>query len=535
VPVLAGAALFEEGGNEAVAFLLDLSEQKRAEEALRRSEAYSAEAQSLSHSGSWHWNVCTGEVNWSQEYCAIFGFDFAKDKPSYELFIERVHPEDRARVEQVLWVDVREKRDFHGEYRLLLPEGVIKSVVSIGRCRVSQSGDVEYIGAVIDATERKRAEEALRRSESYLAEAQRLSHTGSFGWDVSSGEIYWSAETFRIFEYQPTSKVTVEMVVKRTHPEDRAFVQRQIDKVSHERKDFDIEHRLLMPDGSTKHVRVVGHPSTSGESGHFEFVGAVTDITERKRADQERERLRQAQADLAHLNRVSTMGELTASLAHEIKQPISAAATDAETCFQWLAREQPDLGEAQDAALRIMKDVTCASEIINRIVSLFKKDLPQRELVDLNGVIQEMIVLLRSEASRHSISIHSHLSEGLPKVMVERVGLQQVLMNLMLNAIEAMKEMGAPGKLTIASQQTENHQLLVSVTDTGVGLPLEQAEQIFNAFFTSKPQGTGMGLPISRSIIELHGGRLWAAASNCGPGATFQFTLPLETAARQSA
>jgi C4-dicarboxylate-specific signal transduction histidine kinase len=270
------------------------------------------------------------------------------------------------------------------------------------------------------------------------------------------------------------------------------------------------------------------------EKGGNEVVAFIMDISEQKQTEEERERLRRAQADLAHLNRVSTMGELTASLAHEIKQPMFAAAADAETCVRWLAREQPDLAEAQEAALRLMKDVSRASDIINRIVSLFKKDVPQREMVVVNGVIQEMITLLRSEASRYSISIQAELTEGLPKFMADRVALQQVLMNLMLNAIEAMKEMSTPRKLTIATRQDENRQIIVSVTDTGVGLPPGHEEQIFTTFFTSKPQGIGMGLPISRSIIESHGGRLWAS-SNSGPGATFQFALPLEAAARQSA
>jgi signal transduction histidine kinase len=228
------------------------------------------------------------------------------------------------------------------------------------------------------------------------------------------------------------------------------------------------------------------------------------------------------------------MGEMTASLAHEIKQPMFAASADAETCVRWLARDRPDLAEAQEAALRLMKDVGRASDIINRIVSLFKKEAPHRELVDLNGVVREMITLLRSEASRYSISIHAELTEGLPKIMADRVGIQQVLMNLTLNAVEAINEKGIPGRLTIATRQDENRQIIVSVTDTGVGLPPEHEEQIFNTFFTSKPQGIGMGLPISRSIIESHGGRLWAA-SNPGPGATFQFALPLEAAARQHA
>jgi PAS domain S-box-containing protein len=260
----------------------------------------------------------------------------------------------------------------------------------------------------------------------------------------------------------------------------------------------------------------------------LKWYGISTDIEDRKRAEEERETLRQ---DLAHINRVSTMGELTASLAHEIKQPISAAATDAETCFQWLARDRPDVPEAQEAALRIMKDTTRASDIINRIVSLFRKHAPRRELVDVNDVIQEMIGLLRSEAGRYSISIDSDLSDGLPKVMAERVGLQQILMNLMLNAIEAMREIGAPGKLMIATRQ-DDHQLHISVIDTGVGLPPGQAEHVFKPFFTSKPQGTGMGLPISRSIVESHGGRLWATA-NSGRGTTFQFTLPLGEAASE--
>jgi signal transduction histidine kinase len=255
---------------------------------------------------------------------------------------------------------------------------------------------------------------------------------------------------------------------------------------------------------------------------------------ERKLAREERERLRQAQADLAHINRVTTMGELTASMAHEIKQPISAAVTDARTCLRWLGRDEPDVAEASEAASRVATDVTRAAEIISRISLLFKKGAPQRELVDVNEVIREMIVLLRGEASRYSISVCGELANDLPKIMVDRVQLQQVLMNLMLNGIEAMKDVGVGGELTIKSQQGDSSQLLISVGDTGAGLEPEQAEQIFNAFYTTKAQGTGMGLPISRSIIESHGGRLWVSP-NLGRGATFQFTLPSEDVAREAA
>jgi len=250
---------------------------------------------------------------------------------------------------------------------------------------------------------------------------------------------------------------------------------------------------------------------------------------ERKLAREERERLRQSQADLAHMNRVTTMGELTASLAHEIKQPITAAVTDARTCLRWLRRDAPDVAEACEAASRIVTDVTRAADIISRISLLFKKGTLQHELVDVNELIREMIVLLRNEAARYSISIHSDLAEDLPRVMADRVQLQQVFMNLMLNGIDAMREATGGSELTIKSETGDGH-LLVSVSDTGVGFPPERKDQIFTAFFTTKDNGTGMGLAISRSIIESHGGRLWAADGS-ERGATFQFTLPAPVAA----
>jgi len=380
-----------------------------------------------------------------------------------------------------------------------------------------------------EVLQRQRAEEALQRSEAYLAEAQRISHTGSFGWDVSSGQIFWSEETFRIFEYDPANKPTVEVILRRTHPEDRVFFQETLDQIARDRKAFDFEHRLLLPDGSVKYVQVVGHASINDESGNFEFVGAVTDITERRRAEEERERLRQVQADLAHVTRMTTMGELTASLAHEIKQPISAALTDAKTCLRWLGHDVPDVPEAGEAASRLVRDVTRAADIIARVSSLFKKGALQRELVDVNELIREMIILLRSEANRYSIAIRTELAEDLPKVMADRVQLQQVFMNLMLNGIDAMKETTGGVELSIKSE-AEDGRLLISVSDTGVGLPPGQGDMIFQAFFTTKDNGTGMGLPISRSIIESHGGRLWAAGTS-GRGATFQFTLPATLAA----
>jgi signal transduction histidine kinase/DNA-binding NarL/FixJ family response regulator len=376
-----------------------------------------------------------------------------------------------------------------------------------------------------DRAQRKLAEEALRRSEMYLAEAQALSHTGSFGWEILSGEIYWSDETYRIFEIEPTTKPTVQLTLDRTHPDDRVYLRQVIERVTLERRSFSAEHRLRMPNGLVKHVRVVARRATSEDPERVLFIGAVTDITERKLAEQQRERLRQLEGDLAHINRVSTMGELAASLAHEIKQPITAVATNAGAVLRWLHREPPEIERACQNASRIIDATDRAVHIVDRNRALYSRETTQRELIDLNEIIREMVDLLRDTAHRHAVSVRSELDPALPTISADRVQLQQVLMNLMLNGIEAMKE--ESGELSVTSTRTEDSELLVAVSDSGIGLPDIGPERIFEAFFTTKRDGTGMGLSISRRIIESHGGRLWASA-NAGRGATFQFTLPME-------
>jgi C4-dicarboxylate-specific signal transduction histidine kinase len=414
--------------------------------------------------------------------------------------------------------------------RLLLR--VAANQAGIGLQEARRSGEQKRVAETLEqrVAERTRqltaVNEELRRSEAYLAEAQRLSLTGSFGWRVSTGEILWSEETFRIFQYDRTTKPTVELILQRVHPEDAALAKQTIERASQDGRDFDLEHRLLMPDGAVKYLHVVAH-KVKDSSGNVEFVGAVTDITAAKQAE---EALRQAQADLAHVSRVTTVGELTASLAHEVNQPIAAAVTNANTCLRWLAGDTPNLEEARAAATRIVKDGTRAAEIISRTRLLFKKGAPRRELVDVNEVIREMIVLLRSEATRYSISVRTELAADLPQVIGDRVQLQQVMMNLMSNGIDAMKDADGTRELIVNSQRAENEQLLVSVSDTGVGLPPQQASQIFDAFFTTKLHGTGMGLSISRSIVESHGGRLWAADKS-PRGASFHLTLPTKVEA----
>jgi PAS domain S-box-containing protein len=500
------------------------------EEKLQQSQAYLAEAQRLTHTGSWAWRVAGGKAtHLSEEWYRIYGFDPEEGLSAWEKRLQRMHPEDRDKWQEITNRAIREKSNYEGEHRILLPDGTVKHTHTVGHPVLNASGDVvEFVGTMMDVTERKRADEALLRSEGYLAEAQRLTRTGSWAWNVATRRsVYWSEENYRLFGFDPEGGIpSDEAFYERVHPEDRDRVRKAVFlEKPNEGSHFDIEFRIVLPGGEIKYVRSTGHPVRNQSGDLLEYVGTSVDVTERKRVDQERERLRQLQADLARVTRVTTMGELTASLAHEVNQPIAAASTNANTCLRWLAGDTPNIEEARAAAMRIVKDGKRAAEIMSRIRHVFKKGTSERELVEVNEIIREMIVLLRGEITRYNITVVTDLAEDLPQVMADRVQLQQVLMNLVINGIEAMKDTDGTRKLAITSQRTENEKVVVSITDSGVGLPPQQAEQIFNAFFTTKPDGTGMGLRISRSIIESHGGRLWAA-DNSPRGASFYFNLP---------
>jgi PAS domain S-box-containing protein len=686
---------------EYVGAVMDVTAAQRTEETLRDREACLAEAQRLSHTGSWARVSATGEMRyWSEECYRMLGFDPRGELPRFEAFLQRVHPDDQARIRKIVDTATREKVAYQVDYRIVHPGGNIRDIHTVGHPVFSPSGElVEFVGTVMDVTERKQGEalrdgesrilemiardapldqtleklvnvveaqfsgllcsvllldedgqhvrhgaapslpeaynkaidglsigpqagpcgtamyrkqpvvvtdiledplwapyrrvaepyglracwsnpilahsgralgsfamyyreprspspaetrslemathlagiaierkltqERLQRGEAYLAEAQRLSHTGSWAFNAREA-VYWSEENFRIWGFNPRNGLPDrEAVVQRIHPEDRDRVVECVRNAIRERTDYAVDFRIVLPDEGVRYLHGTGQPVFSTRGEIVEIVGTSVDVTERKRAEEERERLRQAQADLAHINRVTTMGELTASLAHEIKQPITAAVTNARTCLRWLERDTPDVAEARGAASRLVSDVTRASDIISRISFLFKKGAQQHELVDVNELVREMVALLRSEAARYSISIRCDLAEDLPMAMADRIQLQQVFMNLMLNGIDAMNDNGCCGsELTITTERMKNGHLLISVSDTGVGLP-QKPEEIFSAFFTTKPQGTGMGLPISRSIIESHGGRLWAD-SNSGRGASFHFTLPAEVESRHA-
>jgi PAS domain S-box-containing protein len=375
-----------------------------------------------------------------------------------------------------------------------------------------------------DITERKRAEDALRRiQDTYLAEAQQLSHTGSFGWKVSSGEIFWSEEGFRIFGFDPTTRPSIELVLARVHPDELAVVQRVIDRAANDRQDFAFEHRLRLPGGTVKHVRVVARAMRS-DTGNVDFVGAVMDVTSIRLAERE---LQNTRTELAHVMRVTSLGELTASIAHEVNQPLGAVVANAEACLGWLDRESPDLHEAHAAIERIIRDGHRAGEVIRRVRALIKRTDAQMAPLDVNEIISEARTIVEHELLRYRVSLRMEPSTDLPAVFGDRIQLQQVVLNLIINGIEAMQSItDRQRELTIRSRQDETQQVQVTVMDCGIGLPAESAHRIFDAFVTTKSTGMGMGLSICRSIIQAHGGRIWAS-SNEPFGAKVQFTLPL--------
>src|ERR1700720_4159869 len=501
----------------------DITERKRSEEALKRSQFYLSEGQRIAHIGSWAFDD-SGHY-WSDELYKIYGLDPQNGAPTVEQYLALIHPQDRASMAETIRRMQEEQCGFDQVERIIRPDGELRYIRAVAVPLVEQGLFKGFIGTTMDVTEQELLTQELRREQAYLAEAQSLTHIGSWATNFYTKQMFHlSDETFRLHGFNPRNgPIPLEHFFETIHPEDRAGVTATLEQAIHTRTDYDIrEFRVCHPDGTLRFLRTIGHHNPSSEMGYY--VGITMDITERKQAEQEREKLRQLEADLAHINRVNMMGELAAALAHEIRQPIAASITSANACLRWLARDPPDLERARAAAARIEQDGNRAADVINRLRSFYKKGTPsERGIVDLNDIIREMTALLRTEAVRHSIKIHSELHEDRPHVLADRVQLQQVFMNLMLNAIEAMRNTG--GKLTISSRLTPEAQLIVSISDTGVGLPVENTERIFDAFHTTKPQGTGMGLAITRSIVEAHGGRVWATI-NQEAGATFHFTLP---------
>ena len=513
--------------------LTDIEDRKRTEEELRRTEAWLRETQALAHAGSFAWDTRTGNALYiSDEWYRIFGFEPEEGGNAWGARFQRAYPEDRVKWQAAIEQAIGDKADYGLEVRLLLPDGTTKHVNIFGHPVLNAAGEVvQFMGCMTDITERKRSEESLRESEERFRVAFENAVIGVALVDMQGHPIKCNPAFKKMLGYSE-AELTQMSFTDFTFPADRELDWALFSElVRGERSKYEINKRYITKDGRVIWARLIASLVRDTDGRPKYALGTAEDFTERKRAEEERERLHKLEADLAHINRVSMMGEMAASLAHEMKQPIAAAITSASTCVRWLDHNPPELARARAAAIRVEKDGARAAQIIDRIRFLYKNAPDEREMVDVNEIIREMLVLLRVEANRSSISMRTELAPELPAIVGDRVQLQQVFMNLMLNGLEAMR--GTGGELTIKSQLGEANRLLITVSDTGVGLPPEREDRIFDAFFTTKPQGSGMGLAISRSIIESHAGRLWAT-NNDGRGAAFHFTLPITKAPQQS-
>ena len=494
-------------------------ERAYAAEALTRSQAQLARAQRLSTTGSFSYRAATDELTLSEETCRICGFDPGKPVPPGAMR-DRIHPEDLPLFLSMLGGTGKQ---FEFDCRVQMDEGAIKFIqVVADAVRDDAGGLIEWVGAIRDVTDRKHVEDELRQSEAFLAEAQRLSSTGSFCWRVAKGEIIWSEQTYRIYELDPTLPVTFDLVGTRIHPEEASWFQDVLGRASSEGRDLEFEHRLQMPDQSVRYLHVVAH-ATRGQDGQLEYIGAVQDVTERRRSE---DVLAKVRSELAHMARVTTLGALTASIAHEVNQPLSGIITNASTSLMMLEDDPPDVEGALETARRTIRDANRAAEVVARLRALFKKTSTASESLDLNEATREVLALLVREFQRAQVIVRTELADNLLPVRGDRVQLQQVILNLVLNAAEAMSDIhDRPKELVVRTEQDERDHVRLTVEDSGPGFDAQNANRLFETFYTTKRDGMGIGLAVSRSIIESHQGRLWATR-NDHPGATFAFSIP---------
>ncbi|MGB7586218.1 MAG: PAS domain S-box protein [Terriglobales bacterium] len=525
VPVLLGGALLERDGNEGIAFVLDLSEQKRQESARLYSEeryrvvveAASDAVVSIDDKGLIVFaNLATA---------TIFGYDPPElaGKPLTLLMPEYMRELHQAGFKRYLATGQRHM-NWQGTELTALRKNGEEFPVEVSFGEITRDGHKTFTGFLRDVSKRRRAEQALRRSEAFLAEGQHLGQIGSFSWRAATGEIMWSAELYHIYELEIGVPVTLELIRSRVHPEDVSLIEKMkmVDQTPEGGHDFEWQFRLLMPDHSIKYLHAVAR-ATRDQDGQLEYMASVQDVTARRLAEEARDK---ARSELTHVARVMSLGTLTASIAHELNQPLSGVVTNASTCMRMLAADPPNVDGARETARRTIRDGNRASEMIARLRTLFGKKEATNESVDLNDATRDMLALSSSELQRNRVILQQELADDLPAVTGDRVQLQQVILNLLRNASDAMSGVDdRPRQLLIRTERDEDDRVRLIVKDAGVGFAPQAADRLFESFYTTKNDGMGIGLSISRSIIETHHGRLWATPNN-GPGVTFSFSIP---------
>lgn len=499
---------------------------RMSEAELRQAYGHLTQAQRLSHTGSFTTDVQADEHVWSDELYRILEIE-PGTKVKFQTLSALVHQHDRSAFDASVERSLSNDADFDQIFRIVTPKGTTKHLHAVSQF-VEGAATRIVMGSIQDITESKLAEAALRVSEaelreaySYLTEAQSLSKTGSFTWDVFADEHTWSEEIRRIFDFDLEAKVTVTMILGAIYPDDMAEVERVIGGAV-EGRDFDLTFRILTRSGALRHARVVGH-RIKHILDRPVFLGALQDVTERKVAE---EGLGRARSELARVARATALSAITASIAHELNQPLAGILTNASTCLRMLALHPPDIEGAQVTAQRTIRDGNRASEVLKRLRALFAGKPLGSEPVALNDAAREILLLSAAELQNGRVLLHSEFAGDLPMVVGDRVQLQQVILNLILNAAQAMQGIdGRPRDLQLVTER-DGERVTLSVRDSGVGADTEDLEQLFNAFYTTKADGMGVGLSISRSIIEAHGGQLWAS-KNDGPGLTVSFSIPI--------
>jgi PAS domain S-box-containing protein len=502
--------------------LTDIDERKRAEEALRRSERNLKVIIDTIPALAWGARADGSVEFFSRPYLDYIGgsAELVADWGWMAMF----HPEDVPNLLEIWRSVIAAGEPGEVEARMRRHDGVYRWFLIRANPLRDESGRiVNWYGTNTDIDDLKHAQQALRRSEAFLAEGQNLTRMGNFSWHVATEEIIWSEQLYRIFEFEPGVPVSLELIASRAHPKDMPQMVDMVERAMRGADKFEYEHRLLMPDGAIKYLHLVAHLNRN-QKNHIEYIGAVQDVTQRRVSE---EALGKARSELARASRVMSLGVLTASITHEVNQPLSGIVTNASTCLRMLDADPPNIDGARETARRTIRDSNRASDVIKRLRALFSKKDFTLEPVDLNEAAQEVIALSRNELQRNQVVLKTDLADGLPPVAGDRVQLQQVILNLLLNGIDAMSGFDdRPRQLTVLTEFENEGRARLSVRDAGVGFEPEESEKLFEAFYTTKTSGMGIGLSVSRSIIEKHQGRLWAEP-NEGPGAVFSFSVPV--------